>query len=330
MIRLFLPLLLMLLMLLLLPVTVRGQALVQEETVRVTPSNTELEIGDPMTLRLEFRDHLDIEDLEVSLPGDQRTLLRIGRARMVEPGVFEVPVRPMRGGAMEYGPLVMKLKLEGRQQPLELESGSFYLDVAVPPEGEIGELRDFKSPQEMAFSYLLRNLVLGGAAVAGLGLLALGAYGVFLVAKRRHEEGSRIPPVPPIVRALECVRRLKNLDVYHSHGSERHYTELSMSLRRYIEEEMGYHAVEMTEDEVVDLIRGDLSDINKAETLIELFRRSSMAKFARFPMDQEMAAGDVEAAESFLVAEEARLKALEAIRKEEEQRAAREREKATK
>ncbi|MCC5876245.1 MAG: hypothetical protein JJU11_08530 [Candidatus Sumerlaeia bacterium] len=288
-----------------------------DETVRVVPSSTTGEVGERMSLRLEFRDNLEVEEMEVALPDDQRTLLRLGTPRRIDTGVFEIQFRPLSGGPNEFGPLNLKLGIEGRSTPLEIQAGLFSLDIALPEDVEIGDIRDYSPPQEMPFSYLLRNVVLGAAFIAGLGLLALAGFGVYLLMKRRREEALKVPPVPPIESALESVRRLKSLELYDSLGPERHYTELSMSLRRYIEGELGHHAVEMTEDEMVELIRGELSSINKADTLVELFRRSSMAKFARVTLDREVANEDVLTAEQFLVAEEARLRALEAERQQQ-------------
>lgn len=306
-------------LLLLLPVLAPAQPIldVEDETVRVIPSSTTGEVGERMSLRLEFRENLDVEELEMALPSDQRSLLRIGQARRIDNNVFEVPIRPLRGGPGEFGPLEFKLGIEGRATPLEVQAGTFTLDIAILEEAESGDIRDYSPPKEMAFSYLLRNLVLGAVFLVGLGLVALAGFGIFLMMKRRREEALKVPPVPPIETALESVRRLKSLEMYDSNGPERHYTELSMSLRRYIEGELGHHAVEMTEDEMVELIRGELSSINKSDSLVELFRRSSMAKFARVPLDRETAGQDVETAEHFLVAEEARLKALEAVRQQE-------------
>lgn len=298
-----------------------------EDAIRVIPSRTEIEIGERMSLRFIVEADLPVTAMEVTFPGEQRPMLRPGPLRQVGDREYEMTIRPLRSGDQHFGPLDFELTLEGVDGPLPLTTGSFPLTVAGAPETGEDELRGYTGPLDMAYDYTLRNLVYAGGGLLALALLALAAYGVMAWMRRRAAIASIVPPVPPIEAARERIARLKGLELYDTEGAERHYTELSMILRRYIEDQMGLHTAEMTEDEVVELIRGPLKRLGKSETLVDLFRRSSMAKFARNPLTRDQAAQDCVTAESFLVAEAARLEALRAAMEREKSRQnARERE----
>lgn len=291
-----------------------------EDAIRVTPSRSEVEIGERMTLRIQVEANLPVVALDVTLPDEQRPMLRPGSLRQLADREFELPIRPLRRGQHRYGPFDFELQLEGVDEPVPLTTGGFSLNVLAPPEEEAADLRDYTGPLDLPFNYAWRNLILAGSGLAALALLALMGLGIVVWMRRRAELASQVPPIPPIEMARERLARLQTLETYDQEGAERHYTELSMLLRRYLEDQMGFHTAEMTEDEVVELIRGPLKTLNKSDTLVELFRRSSMAKFARNPLTRDHAAQDCLTAQGFLLAEKARLDALQAAMEREQSR----------
>jgi TfoX/Sxy family transcriptional regulator of competence genes len=190
-----------------------------------------------------------------------------------------------------------------------MSTDRFTLNVQPPTASEETQPASYTGPFALPFDYLWRNLIIAGLVLILVLLLsALVAFIAALILNRQRQK-SIVRPLAPVEAALLEVHNLKSLEVYREFGPERHYTVLSHALRQYLEHQFNRAALEMTEDEVAMMIRHEMSHVPKAETLQEVLERTSMAKFARQALTEDVALEDTDLAESFLQSEQQRLDA---------------------
>ncbi len=280
-------------------------------SVVVAPARDTAETGEPVSVTLSFPSGGDFEEVSVEFPKDQEPQLRVGKPRREGPTRFTVEVRPLSQGELRFGPVEIKARPTGSESFVNMTGNAFTLNVPALPEAEADsmEAAAYTAPLEIPFDYFWRNIVI--AAVVMLALLILIVIGVLLalLIKRRVAAALLVPPLPPIESAILAVQGLKSLDVYREFGADRHYTILSMAIRRYFEQQFGVRAVEMTEAEFENSIHHDLAHIARAESLIDATRRMSLAKFARQAVTEDVALKDCHVAETFLLMEKQRLAA---------------------
>jgi hypothetical protein len=279
----------------------------EQPQIEVEVLEKDLEVGGRYTLKVKILVPGEYESLSMALQDEEATVATLGTPRQTGPAEFTVEVRPRRRGDWSLRPEV-KARLAGSTAETPLNSAPIVLSVKAPgaaPEA-IPALTD---PRSVPFDYTLRNLLLAAGALLILAALFGLAFLVRRMIAARRAKALYRPPVPPIEIALTRLGELATLSVFRQHGTDAHYTELSMAVRRYLEAMFGRPAVEMTEDEVVQWIEGDLSSFRGAKELPQVLLRSSMAKFARVAPSEDDARGDVERTFSFLRFEKERLDA---------------------
>lgn len=293
-----------------------GKAMTTPE-VSIAPPNEPVEIGERVELRAVVNREGEYEDLQLTFPADQSGAIVVERVRKTGPASFTVTARPIRSGEVEFSPTVQARPVGGAV--VELQAVPFVINVKPPEEEVSTELPPFTPPRSLPFDYTWRNLVYALAGLLALGILVALAMLVIWLSRRREANRPSAPLTPPVESALLAVRNLKRLDIFVKVGPNEHYTMLSNTMRRYLEEQFQIPALEMTEDEVVEFLERELANWRSTEPLGQVFKRSSMAKFARQPLTEEVARRDCEISEEFLLSEKERI-ALE--QKREEQMAA--------
>ncbi len=94
------------------------------------------------------------------------------------------------------------------------------------------------------------------------------------------------PKLPPHQLAMKEIERIKTEKVWQKGRSKEYYTELTDTLRTYIQDRFGFNAMEMTSSEIIDkLMEVEAKDIID---LKELFLTADLVKFAKHdPMMNE-------------------------------------------
>ena len=89
------------------------------------------------------------------------------------------------------------------------------------------------------------------------------------------------PKLPPHQVALQEMDRIKGEKSWMRDDVKQYYTELTDTLRVYMEERFGFNAMEMTSDEIIDKLN-EQPDKEWIGELRELFRMSDLVKFAKY------------------------------------------------
>lgn len=87
--------------------------------------------------------------------------------------------------------------------------------------------------------------------------------------------------VPAHQRALTAIEKIKADRLQTSEDQKTYYTQLTDTLRQYIEERFGFRAMEMTSAEIIDRLRKS-GDQMMIDELRELFQTADLVKFAKY------------------------------------------------
>lgn len=89
-----------------------------------------------------------------------------------------------------------------------------------------------------------------------------------------------IKKVLPHKRAMDAINRIKEEKLVLSEDQKTYYTQLTDTLRKYIEERFGFNAMEMTTSEIIENLRRT-GDSKMTDELKELFTTADLVKFAK-------------------------------------------------
>lgn len=121
-----------------------------------------------------------------------------------------------------------------------------------------------------------------------LSLLILLLYGLGILMYLRLKSNKPIvltvriiKRIPPHQKALNSIDEIKTHKVTATvEDSKLYYTQLTDTLRRYMNERFGFNAMEMTSSEIIERIRQE-NDQQKIDELIMLFETADLVKFAK-------------------------------------------------
>jgi len=120
-----------------------------------------------------------------------------------------------------------------------------------------------------------------------LGMTVLVAALVWMWRKRIQAENEEelkiiVPSKPPYEVAMEKLDRLKNQSPSTAEEVKIYFGELSYLLREYLEHQYFVRAIEMTTSQIEAARHLIPADQEKLDRVIEMLKRSDLAKFARF------------------------------------------------
>lgn len=87
--------------------------------------------------------------------------------------------------------------------------------------------------------------------------------------------------VPPHQRALKAIEKIKADHMQASDDQKAYYTQLTDTLRKYIQERFGFNAMEMTSGEILEHLQSK-GDRKMLDELRELFQTADLVKFAKY------------------------------------------------
>ena len=122
-------------------------------------------------------------------------------------------------------------------------------------------------------------------------VIVLALYALYMFyKKRRVTEEEKEPCVPPHILALNRLERARLMTRSNFEQIQAYYTEVSNTVRYYIESRFGLRAPERTTEEFFFEISGRDIFNNETKALLKDFLKSSdMVKFAKYgPSNREM------------------------------------------
>ena len=96
--------------------------------------------------------------------------------------------------------------------------------------------------------------------------------------KDKDKEKQRLAPHKA---AMMKIQQIKEEKIWQSEDSKEYYTQLTDTLRQYINERYGFNAMEMTTSEIIEHLQ-EVNDENAIAELRELFETADLVKFAKY------------------------------------------------
>lgn len=91
----------------------------------------------------------------------------------------------------------------------------------------------------------------------------------------------RKPKLPPHQVAMQEIQRIKEERTWATEESKEYYTQLTDTLRTYIQERYGFRAMDMTSSEIIEQLTKE-NDAEALEELSQLFQTADLVKFAKY------------------------------------------------
>lgn len=137
--------------------------------------------------------------------------------------------------------------------------------------------------------------------LAGIGLAALIFFIVRAVRRNKEEEEiDNTPKIPAHITALKLLYSLKEKEAWTNDNKKRFYSDLTNTVRRYLEQRFEIYAMEKTTREIIkDLQGSDISDEDK-EFLRKILSQADMVKFAKVKPDSELGLQSLERSIEFV------------------------------
>ena len=232
--------------------------------LKVTSGNdarVELPPFKPMTEVLPNVELLAISTPDTSSFDGNRVVSQVFTFTSFDAGLYYLPPLPVKIDGKEYKSESLALKV------LTIDVDTTKLDQFFPAKDVQKNPFSWDDWKPVLFLYLLLN---------ALAALFLCAY-------------IRLKSNKPIRFALKVVKKIlphqKALKVLQetplSEDTKEYYTQLTDTLRRYIEERFGFRAMEMTSDEIITRLK-ESSDEESLNELVTLFRTADLVKFAKY------------------------------------------------
>lgn len=115
-------------------------------------------------------------------------------------------------------------------------------------------------------------------------LLGAAAFYLFIRLKENKPIITKIrivKHIPPHLRALKEIEKIKAEKMQASEDQKTYYTQLTDTLRKYIQERFGFNALEMTSSEILQRLQST-GDQKMLDELRELFQTADLVKFAKY------------------------------------------------
>jgi hypothetical protein len=218
---------------------------------------------------------------------------------------YELALVPLEAGEVEVPPVPFVIRGpddvsdEIATEPILVAVGSNLPAPAPPAEGEAPatpEPADLKPPLDPP-----RKWWPVAAAAALLALVAAAAF--FLVRRLRNrvkepeeKAAPSAPRRPAWEIAFEELERIAAAQYVQNGEFRRQYTEVSETLRRYLENRWGVPALESTTEDLNELLRASPVETAVSARILSVLREADLVKFAKaqpFPEDARASEGRV-------------------------------------
>jgi hypothetical protein len=114
-------------------------------------------------------------------------------------------------------------------------------------------------------------------------LIVLIIYLLRKILKRKKEKITKPKTkkiIPPHIIAMDELNNIEKQELWQSGMIKKYHSEISETLRKYIENRFNFIALEMTTDEILSGIKNNIST-NNSQELRTVLQRADLAKFAK-------------------------------------------------
>ena len=144
-------------------------------------------------------------------------------------------------------------------------------------------ITDIKAIQEPPFVWTdyMNYILMGLLVFLIIVVISLGIYFYY----RKKKKGYFFKPVviqPPHVIAINALNHIKDEKLWQQGREKEYYTELTDTLREYLESRYHINAFEKTSDEILSLVNGLIEEDSSQLGLKQILKLADLVKFAKY------------------------------------------------
>ena len=173
----------------------------------------------------------------------------------------------------------------------EHETDPFMIHVETMEVDTTQAIKNIKTVESVPISFL-DWIKYHWQLFAGLGVLAILVFGIYLILKKRKKVKAApvkkaAPKIPPFVTAIKRLNELKKEKYWQHDEVKKHHSEISEILRQYLEYQFAFPAMEQTTGEVMQAVR--LTEVSSEEQkhLRRILMLADLVKYAKEKPGQE-------------------------------------------
>jgi hypothetical protein len=193
----------------------------------------------------------------------------------------EFTITSFDSGLHAVPPLPFGIELKSGEEPTIFFSDSAFLDVSLVAVDTSQAIMDIKGPWGIPFQWREYLWIL----FVVLGILFIA--GALLYYYMRRKKGlplfpmRTVPALPPHTEAIMALDKIKKEKIWRSGLVKDYYTNLTDTLRIYIERRFEIPAPELTSAETIDALQSSQMDNNLCLELNHILQIADMVKFAK-------------------------------------------------
>ncbi len=159
----------------------------------------------------------------------------------------------------------------------------------VPTDSSAKKIKDIKEPLNEPFSWLWYKEYFYWAIAAVVFVAAL----LLIIYYRNKRLKNKIlepekPKIPAHITALASLERIREQQIWKEDKVKEYYSEITDTIRLYIEERYNVLALESTTDELLQIMKTQVIDPVSKEKLQQMLKLADFVKFAKMiPLEQE-------------------------------------------
>lgn len=158
----------------------------------------------------------------------------------------------------------------------------------VPTDTSFAKVKDIKAPFEEPFDWkwYLPYIYIGLAILVALLILW------YVLKKLKERQPKEVAPpkpkVPAHITALASLEKIKEEAIWKENKIKEYYSEITDTIRLYIEERFKIQALELTSDEIIHVFKSQVIDTESKSKLYQMLTLSDFVKFAKqIPIEAE-------------------------------------------
>lgn len=159
---------------------------------------------------------------------------------------------------------------------------------SVPTDTSAAKVKDIKAPFDEPFDWKW-YLPYVYIALAVLVAILILWYVLIKIKNRKPEEvAPPKPKVPAHITALAALEKIKEQAIWKENKTKEYYSEITDTIRLYIEERFKIQALELTSDEIIHVFKSQVIDTDSKSKLYQMLTLSDFVKFAKqIPIEAE-------------------------------------------
>lgn len=201
-----------------------------------------------------------------SLGDDKLKISRVYTLTSFDENIYYIPAMNVKVDGKDYKSKELALKV------LTVEVDTLHPEKFYPP----------KDVQNNPFKWEDWSTIFWmGMILTALVILAYYLYTRFKENKPIIAKVKFVKRLLPHQKAMNEIERIKADNLVSSDNQKEYYTQLTDTLRKYIEERFGFNAMEMTSSEIISSLKSH-GDNEMISELNQLFETADLVKFAKY------------------------------------------------